>query len=519
MMELKDKLKLRNLYYGLAETIQFQNNGTSSTSSKTGHKLFHHREIATTTELILPAHAESVTNDRLQQDDLDVESSFLYEVVKKRKRSITFNSERDIQSFVKLYLENILRLIGIDECVEVDTDNAFCSNHHGIWLVRNVSTGLPLLVCLVTCPNDDDDDEANALHNLRIHGHLFDCMSQLRHMYGQNQVFGILTTLQEWRICCLKDTLSFAESLELYPSTTSMTITDNHPDSQREYCTSRIISLNDIHLGKWIILYLMKAKNATFGEVSLLSGYKYCLQTCAIITNDSTTAWKQVHFETVKLKMPDARTKVFNIVRYLPSGADGNVLLAISDKGVLCVLKVHYRDEDRNAELNNWKLINDQNCFRITITGGRQAMVMPLVFHVTSTSSNNGSREINFNLVEWCKESFVTRVSISDSHALDRWTEKLLKKWQELGWTIEQVAIEATTKLALAGYCHDDLKWNHIGVIPIIVNDEVHSFQPILIDLVRVSEGLTFQQAKSRMNESLMNLGISSDLLHTEYKA
>ena len=68
--------------------------------------------------------------------------------------------------------------------------------------------GLPILVIEVKRPHTD------ALANEYVNGQLCDYMCVLRQRYGVNEVFGIITTYDEWKVCWFKDTNEFAASRE-----------------------------------------------------------------------------------------------------------------------------------------------------------------------------------------------------------------------------------------------------------------------------------------------------------------
>lgn len=206
--------------------------------------------------------------------------------------------------------------------------------------------------------------------------------------------------------------------------------------------------------------------------------------------------------------MPSKSTTAFNLLRSFHGGADGNVVLVVSESGSLCVLKLHFNDADRETELTRWESFYSKPCFVVPVQNKRQALVMPLVFHVTV--DKNGGRNINFNLVEWTKEPMVDATTCP---ALDKWTTQLSRKWMDSGYSIEKVAVDAVKKFANTSFAHDDLKWQHVGVLPIVENGMVVRLDPVLIDLVRVKQFPTAEGAKAYMFETLKTMGIPQELL------
>ena len=365
--------------------------------------------------------------------------------------------------------------MGIDDQVEIIQPLNIDHHDADMFIIRDSESQSPLLWCWIHHPD-----------NSELHGKLLHYMLQLRHMYGKQQVYGIMTTLADWKICCLNDTLSFAESLDLAPSAETFPSVDGD-----ELCVSRSIHLTDCNLGKWLILYLTKARNAYAKPVSLLS--RKCMQ---VTRSRDTIVWASIDYDCVNIAMPSHTVShLFNILRHLAGGSDGDVLLAITDSGNLCVLKLHHRDEDRDIELQHWVEIHKQPCFVAPFLRNRQALIMPLVFHVFS--DGNGRRTIDFNLSTWCKEPSAVGVPCP---ALDYWSTQLQDKWDEMGLSIDKITIEAIDAFAQSGYAHVDLKWSHIGVLPIAENGIVTGLKPILIDLVRVKKCNSIEEAKANMD-------------------
>jgi hypothetical protein len=79
-----------------------------------------------------------------------------------------------------------------------------------IWVVKTKS-GVPIAVIEVKQPG------LNKLSNRKVPGQVFDYMSNLRNYFRQCEVFGIVTTLDEWRVVWLPDTDTFAASEDMEP--------------------------------------------------------------------------------------------------------------------------------------------------------------------------------------------------------------------------------------------------------------------------------------------------------------
>ncbi|KYQ93041.1 hypothetical protein DLAC_05650 [Tieghemostelium lacteum] len=118
---------------------------------------------------------------------------------------LLYSTESDIQIFVKLCLHDIIFACDM---------RAHCTNELGITglrpdiMVIQKNNGLPIGVVEVKKPG------SNVMENERIHGQIFNFMTRLKEMYGQKNVYGIVSTYSQWRIYWLSDNES-AESTDL----------------------------------------------------------------------------------------------------------------------------------------------------------------------------------------------------------------------------------------------------------------------------------------------------------------
>jgi len=497
-------IRLLDLWNGITATIEFIK-VTSPSSSHTSD----HLPISTSTLFELPAIEETTMERHINKSCLDVESYFLYDLIKLQKMKIHYASETDIQSCVKQYLQNILRIAGIDEEVRILQNGSLGRDSTDVYIVMT-NTGVPLMVCEVKCPIIVNGEKI--LNNLKVQGQLYDYMVDLRNLYGQDTVFGVLTNLQDWRICCFEDTVDYATTTDIKIDSTRVDYSERIMDiNSRSFCVSRLVALTENNLPKWLILYILKAKYSRYFVVPLLSEKRYLLT----YTKDTYYWDKAPSGESISLRIPAKQTMIFSILRYFRGGADGKVALAItkSTPNHLCVLKEHYIDNDLTTELNNWKLFNEFNCYVKVLFSKRKMLVIPLVFHVTE---RDGIKTINFNLSEWSKEE-VTQVK--PCIQLDRMTEKVTQCWNNMNITIEDIAIQAVMNIANHGYEHLDIKWNHVGLMPIIDDNDqcnVLSLKPVLIDLVRMNNVHDKHIAWERMKRVLFEeLRIDNELLNS----
>jgi hypothetical protein len=106
-----------------------------------------------------------------------------------------WSSEHDICGFVTLFLKEVAR--ELDLPLKFRTEVGFFSLRPDITVVK--ALGIPVGVIEVKRPTK------GILDNQAVLGELYDYMKQVVNFYGLKQVFGILTTYQEWRVCWMTD--------------------------------------------------------------------------------------------------------------------------------------------------------------------------------------------------------------------------------------------------------------------------------------------------------------------------
>jgi hypothetical protein len=108
---------------------------------------------------------------------------------------LQWSSESDICGFVTLFLREVARELNL--ALEFRAEVGFFNLRPDLTVVKMF--GVPVGVVEVKRPTK------GILDNGAVLGELYDYMKQVVNFYGLKQVFGILTTYQEWRVCWMSD--------------------------------------------------------------------------------------------------------------------------------------------------------------------------------------------------------------------------------------------------------------------------------------------------------------------------
>jgi hypothetical protein len=107
------------------------------------------------------------------------------------------------------YLNDIIKVCGLGYHLRVTSEFEFVLLENAIWMM--VHAGRPFLVIQVQKPaqvkkKGNEEEKVSILENENMIAEVRDYMLLIRNFYGIGHVFGIATTLFEWRIVWLPDT-------------------------------------------------------------------------------------------------------------------------------------------------------------------------------------------------------------------------------------------------------------------------------------------------------------------------
>lgn len=506
--KIKKEVKFTDeLYeYGIPNLI-FTKTVTDSTQYTSKHEEIRNEFINSKISII------DNIDDFINHDSLkNKPSTFLINCMEK-KGFIDFDSELTIQKIVDMYFNDLIKCTnlnlitiggttsGIENSDELNNNinnNKFLKPD--LWVVID-NDYRPVLVIEVKSPCDTNSRAKSKINDKKITGQLYNYMLKLKSFYGQRYVFGIVTTLDEWKIYWLPDTNDYAQEnilnhldIELY---------DNNEDNEnREVYSSRVYKHNEKDLSKLIITIIAKSYYSPKQPVSLLNEKR----TYIMLKKDS---WRWIKYEkndltllsnNMNLNISHGNATDFTVLRYFKGGVYSKIRLAISNKGNIVVLK-EFLEDDSNLEQEKkcWKEINDVKT-NIKILNKTKTIIMPLAFH-----AHIDNKKLNIYIPLDLKIWSVQEGAISDD--LPEFLENINQDLSEYNLpSLREIAEEAIDKCANSGWIHRDLEFRHIAVLPIIENNRLIYLDPIFIDFGIMEKSSNKIEAKKIMMKKLNKL-------------
>lgn len=307
-------------------------------------------------------------------------------------------------------------------------------------------------------------------------------MLQLLSSFGQQVVYGIITTLEEWRILSLTPTISHQNSVfatNVYSFLNSNAI------------QSTLVDIANI---------IGQTYRSTYVPVPLLSPDR-----SYIVFNENGFCWGNIPSNMlkshpyIKFNVPNPGPQFqITILRHFIGGADGNVFLGLTQNFDLVVVKkfTNLNGDNSNAyynELKYWSLVNKKA--PVPLGDKNTTLVLPFAFHCLR--DENGTPYFDFNLNKW---GSVTENLIEDQ----RFTElsnKFIAYYNKHPITPEYALESAVKKFATKKCAHEDIEWRHVALLPQVTvykkNVRVKGLTPIFIDLSRVKKVRNYDIAKS----------------------
>lgn len=366
------------------------------------------------------------------------------------------------------------------------------------WVIKK-KNGRPIFVIEAKSPNPKA--KANVLDDPHVHGEIYDFLLQLQAFYGQQYIFGLISTLDEWRFIWLPNssTYCFSNSLALPPSETFCFTAD------RKVIGGPITSHTNPELIKVLISVILKAWYSPIVPIHLFSSGRTYLICNRVAYEWTSFTTNEISNETISLIIPPAQTQNFIVLRYFHSGGDGDVFLGISSSKRICVIKHFYESIKQEREYYLWSKLYNVPIFKKELSS-RPSLIMPYVFHVQEKEKE---LSFNFDIRSWSLDSSTRETST----LYDTQFEYIRDRLEELalGLSPQIVAINAITDFAMAGYQHDDLYWRHVALLPHFDNStgDIISLQCILIDLSNVSN---ISENNITEQEAIMNMLAQLDL-------
>lgn len=555
-LEEKNKKFMNNnfyinmLYYSGIKKLSFYKTVTNVTKPKTTHKPViqnNNNKIFN----ILTNIQDYINTDNISE----ISSSFLNKC-KYDNYAIEFGDESDIQSYINLYIADLiisstLKLKTTSGSAKNMTESNNKRNKSDIWAILR-DDYRPILPVEIKppIPTSDKKNEQtnNDVFNNKISGQLYDYMITLKYFYNQKYVFGILTTLDEWKIYWLPNTDNCAENDTLF---------NMYEDIENEVInirgrivhSSRIYKHTEKDLAKVLLSVLVKCYYSPKFPVELVSDKRIYIK----LTKDT---WKWVQYSSdfinkitnnLKLSFPDNRVTNFSVLRFFKGGEYSKIRLILANNGSIFVLKeflnsendydkdrgekdendeIIINDDDDSYEIDDdndenfceqarqekkcWQQINNIPDVKLIKLVRRDCLMMPLVFHI-HVDRQNKIISIPLDLKLWCVDDKAIPGELPPI------LENLNDQLKNFKVNIHDVIDDAIYRCAKQKYIHNDLEFRHIGLYPVIEKIEGSNFykikrlKSVLIDFEKMKKVNSYSQAMDKMDKRI-------DDLYKEYK-
>jgi hypothetical protein len=427
---------------------------------------------------------------------------------------VGYSTEMDICNLVHDVFIDMLNIANLGSELKLRCDLEIASLRADIWVI--CCNGYPVGAVEIKKPRKDKSSPTT-FNRPKVQGQLFDYMLRIRSFHGLRHVFGIMTDFEDWRICWLPDSndaaLATQLSYSLHEDTIDVGCADTRMLYGSEIYSGRTETTTPI-LARALVSVLRKmdyGKNSLdVRKMQLLSD-----QRSYILLDSQSWFWTSLSSTELKkirtnmrfsLVPPLSRCNKFILLRDYHGGADGRVWLAASvSSGNLAVIKFHRRIKDGDAgqdravikqEVEVWKACGISSVFACTLNS-RRAIVMPFSFHCRLDES--GIPVFIASPDCW---------SDAASEAACTSVIEYLEDCQNALLDLDpcNVLRDCVTRMANAGYVHEDIEWRHVSVTPMFTRKistrlrlQFDKFVCTFIDNGRVSKERNQATAAARM--------------------
>jgi len=420
------------------------------------------------------------------------------------REKFSYGSETDVRSLVNLLMNDVaaaLRPLLGDVQITFSAELSTFGDKGDLWVL--LLNGVVVGVIEVKKPGTE------AMKAPTIIGECFDYMCDIRGFDGLDHVFCILTTYQQWRILWLKDTNDaaksviipeqpeqpavklqcfqqlFEDSLPAWPGSaagdsTSVVARDQTPTKltairgeesrskfeptkkgpKREVFGSPVLNWNDpklVDILASVVLKMVRSPATKLEKiVDLDRQYR--------LVKEDTWVWTTMkkEFELTFGALPLQSTKNLLLLLPLGHGVNGSAWLAASEEsGRVCVAKFLASPGTGDSEVDQWNHIyfDDKKVARVMKLNKKEAVIMPFAKMCTGS----------------------------------------VKDQQD---DVKDLAVKAIEHFVSKGRQHNDLRWNHVGLV-----QDRGKTKAVLIDLGNVSE--VPQNNEDAKKSMLAALGLS----------
>lgn len=492
----ENRLHLSEALKGIPQ-LNFMKVNQSKTASKSNNPKQHeskHEEIKVIEKLKIKTYKKNIDFDTIPNPYLTIFDDYQ---IGKFKR-VQYASEDTIKSLSNLLFKDILKMMALShylsicETISIRTTMDDENNVLNIpdLIIIKTRHNFPILVIEVKSPSQGKE---NILENKKVLGQIYDYMLSLKSFYNTKEVYGILTTLKEWRFLKLPED----EDLDV---------------SERKIMATKIYDLSDKKLIKIIMSVIDKSLSAKHYPIQVFDIKRSYLEYREdkwrwkiFEENELNSLTNKINFNVMKsYKINNYKaqeTSQINlsgisgvVLKFFDDGKETQSSLCISNHGSLCVIKQYFGDnlENFKQEAKMWNKIYDIDV-KISTLCGVSSIVMPLVFTAhhrdrffIKDEVEYSEKEVYFQLD--FRKIFTTHGAIHP-HELSRELISLQREIEDGYYNLNKInpynaAMIAIKEFSEKGYYHDDFEWRHLGLIPVLnKKGEFKKLKPILIDL------------------------------------
>jgi len=402
-----------------------------------------------------------------------------------------WHTESDIVTYIQLCLKDIAASLAgvlpksVWREITFAKELSVFGDRGDIWVLAR--SGIPVGVVEVKKPGKGIMDHPF------VAGQIYDYMMRLRSFYGLDNVFGIVSTYREWRVFWLEDTQPAAESDKvsvppfvenpvdrLLPHVPPFALSPPKQSKKASVATAstrprvyadRTVAWNDPEIILLLASVLLKMVCSPATRLTSL----LAKERVAITVNRTHWLWTplpadfQLNFSPTGVPKFNLKLPLFYLLLHLGDGEFGRAWLAATSAGDCCVLKfpknTDAEDRDKakevfDRELAAWREVWGKHmASEVTLYNDKRALVMPYV--------------------KVCKKDVIPTDDVKAA---------------------ARAAIDA---MVSKGRCHDDLRWDHVG----LYTDVGGTLAALLIDLGLVKTVKKGQEDKAR-REMLKKLAL-----------
>lgn len=351
-------------------------------------------------------------------------------------------------------------------------------NYSDFYVIFLTETGRPLLVVSVKSPRVKD-----VLLNDKVLGQICDYMIDVASFYGQHDVFGITTTVTDWKVHWFEHSDKCAAANDFMADESEL-LAGPPPTVHRALRSTRIYQHHDPDLIHLLLSVLGKSYTSGYHSVPLIDPHRLYVR----LTADGWS-WRRMAVNntiiqalTIDLNISLQNTTKFTVLRHFVRSREQLVWLAIASESANIVVIKQYEIADSVAgiperEAAVWREVNQcKNVFTSQVRG-LQALITPLVF----TASIDAQRRVSFasDLARWCCQDGGLPGALPEClEELNQQIRSAFAAWPDA----RVVAYQALQKLANKRIVHTDIEWRHVALLPVFSNGVVVRLEPVTID-------------------------------------